>query len=67
MKREYVRAAVTGTGIICILGWFGQYMGFIPFWLMEAILVLFVPAFIVFLGLWWMASEGEEDIPFLGY
>jgi energy-converting hydrogenase A subunit I len=33
----------------------------------EVVLIVAFPLFVVFLGLWWNAREGEEDIPFLGY
>ncbi|NYT06880.1 MAG: hypothetical protein GKC05_01295 [Methanomicrobiales archaeon] len=41
--------------------------GTIPEWLYLAVLVAGFPLFVVFLGLWWMAREGDADIPFMGY
>ncbi|MBP7119781.1 MAG: hypothetical protein WC502_00845 [Methanolinea sp.] len=39
----------------------------LPGWAYAAVLVLAFPLFVLGLGLYWMAREGEEDIPFLGY
>jgi hypothetical protein len=41
--------------------------GTIPDWLYLAVLVADFPLFVLFLGLWWMAREGDADIPFMGY
>jgi len=42
-------------------------LGILPLWLYAAVLVLSFPVFIIGLYLWWMAKEGKEDIPFIGY
>ena len=42
-------------------------LGMIPEWLYLAVLVAGFPLFVLFLGLWWMAREGDADIPFMGY
>ncbi|OPY39111.1 MAG: hypothetical protein A4E35_00345 [Methanoregula sp. PtaU1.Bin051] len=41
--------------------------GMLPFWAYAAVTVLGFPAAVVALFLWWMADEGKEDIPFIGY
>lgn len=38
-----------------------------PGWAYAAVLVIAFPLFVLGLGMYWMAREGEEDIPFLGY
>lgn len=42
-------------------------MELLPGWGYAAVLVIAFPLFVLSLGLYWMAREGEEDIPFLGY
>lgn len=44
-----------------------SFIGTIPEWLYLAVLVAGFPLFVIFLGLWWMAREGDADIPFMGY
>jgi hypothetical protein len=65
-RRNAARIAMAGAaaGITaCIL----NMLGILPLWLYAAVLVLSFPVFIIGLYLWWMAKEGKEDIPFIGY
>jgi hypothetical protein len=41
--------------------------GWIPLWVFAAVVVLAFPPAVLALFLWWMAGEGKEDIPFIGY
>lgn len=54
-------------GIVCILAGVAWRMAYVEPWITEVLLVIAFPIFVLFLGLWWNASEGEEDIPFIGY
>lgn len=54
-------AVVAGLALILTMA------GTIPQWLYLAVLVAGFPLFVLFLGLWWMAREGDADIPFMGY
>ena len=67
MKKGYVLAVMAVFGGACLAAWGAEIAGVIPAWMMETVLVIAFPVFIVFLGLWWRASGGEEDIPFIGY
>jgi hypothetical protein len=67
MKKGYVLAVMAVSGGACLAAWGAEIAGVIPAWMMETVLVIAFPVFIVFLGLWWRASGGEEDIPFIGY
>jgi len=54
-------AVITGLALIL------SETGTIPEWLYLSVLVAGFPLFVLFLGLWWMAREGDADIPFMGY
>ena len=54
---------VTACCLASALTWYG----WIPFWAFAAIVVLAFPPAVLALFLWWMADEGEGDIPFIGY
>ena len=54
---------VTACGLAFALSWYG----WIPLWAFAAIVVLAFPPAVLALFLWWMADEGEGDIPFIGY
>jgi len=41
--------------------------GFVPLWIYAAVLALMFPVVVLALSFWWMAKEGREDIPFIGY
>ncbi len=67
MKKQYALAlmlvaAVPGAGANVL-----NHQGLIPFWAYAAVLIAGFPLFVLGLGLYWMAREGEADIPFLGY
>jgi hypothetical protein len=66
MKRNAgkgVAAGAAACGMAFALNWYG----WIPFWVFAAVVVLAFPPAVLSLFLWWMADEGEEDIPFIGY
>ncbi len=66
MKRiagSLVVADVVACGAAFALNWYG----WIPFWVFAAVVVLGFPTVVLALFLWWMADEGKEDIPFIGY
>ncbi len=66
MKR--IAGKLLATGIIaCGLATIFQFYGLIPFWVFAAVVVLAFPPSVLALFLWWMADEGMEDIPFIGY
>ncbi len=60
-------AAVVATGLAMVLAGLLEQAGLVPLWVYQGVLVAMFPVFALTLGLWWMAPEGEEDIPFLGY
>jgi len=67
MKKQYalaltVIAAVSGIGAMALSQW-----NLLPAWAYAGVLVIGFPLFVLGLGLYWMAREGEADIPFLGY
>ena len=66
MKRSagmLLAAGVISCGTAFALHW----SGWIPLWVFAAVVVLAFPPTVVALFLWWMAGEGKEDIPFIGY
>jgi hypothetical protein len=67
MKRENALLIMIVAGAVCLTAGAGWRMGFLAPWLSEILLIAAFPVFVLFLGLWWNASEGESDIPFLGY
>jgi hypothetical protein len=64
MKKQHALLGTIGTGLLS-LGMGGFALVSAPF--AELVLIIAFPLFVIFLGLWWSAPEGEEDIPFLGY
>jgi energy-converting hydrogenase A subunit I len=64
MKKQHALLGTLATGLLCV-GMAGIALISVP--AAEAVLIIAFPLFVVFLGLWWSAREGEEDIPFLGY
>jgi hypothetical protein len=66
MKRNAGRLAAGGA-VACIVVSALHGSGWIPFWVFAAIVVLAFPVTVLALFLWWMAAEGKEDIPFIGY
>ncbi|MDG6256084.1 MAG: hypothetical protein QCH35_00635 [Methanomicrobiaceae archaeon] len=67
MKRENALLITIAAGAVCLAAGAGWRTGYLVPWLAELLLIAAFPVFVLFLGLWWNASEGEEDIPFLGY
>jgi hypothetical protein len=65
-RKHAARIAIGGTGVCAVAG-VAHLLGVIPFWVYTAVLVLSFPAIVISLYLWWMAREGKEDIPFIGY
>jgi len=66
MKRSagmLLAAGVISCGTAFALHWSGM----IPLWVFAAVVVLAFPPTVLALFLWWMAAEGKEDIPFIGY
>jgi hypothetical protein len=66
MQKHAARIAWAG-GIISAGVGILHMSGFVPLWAYAAVLVLMFPVIIIGLCLWWMAQEGKEDIPFIGY
>jgi hypothetical protein len=67
MKRTYAaRIAMAGASAGIAAGIMSM-LGILPLWMDAAVLVLSFPVFVIGLYLWWMAKEGREDIPFIGY
>ena len=67
MKKTTAAAMVWISAGVGFTAWILSFLGIIPLWAYEAVLVADVPLFILSLGLWWMARENEPDIPFIGY
>jgi len=66
MKR-FARLLLLGSACLCLADLALSATGRIPFWLSAAALVLAFPPAVLALFLLWMAGEGKEDIPFIGY
>jgi hypothetical protein len=66
MQRSAGRLVVMGV-LACSTAFAVHWSGWIPVWVFAAIVVLAFPPTVLGLFLWWMADEGEEDIPFIGY
>jgi len=67
MKRRYAARIAMAGASACITAYIVNMLGILSLWLYAAVLVLSFPVFIIGLFLWWMAEEGKEDIPFIGY
>ncbi len=65
-KKHAARIALAGVGISAGVGLL-HMSGFVPLWIYAMVLVLLFPVVILALYFWWMAKEGKEDIPFIGY
>jgi hypothetical protein len=63
IAEKIVAAGVIACGTASALNWYG----WIPLWVSAAVVVLAFPPAVLALFVWWMADEGEEDIPFIGY
>ncbi len=64
-QRSLSIAAITG--IVCLAAAVAAAAGFLDLWVAEILLIFAFPLFVVFLALWWSASDGVADIPFIGY
>jgi hypothetical protein len=64
MKKQHALLGTIVTGLL-VTGMMGIALISVP--VAEVVLIIAFPLFVVFLGLWWSAREGKEDIPFLGY
>ena len=67
MKKKTAFWLMVMVAVVAVLALLLSSAGTIPEWLYLAVLVAGFPLFVLFLGLWWMAREGDEDIPFMGY
>ncbi|MCC7564910.1 MAG: hypothetical protein KO206_01340 [Methanomicrobiaceae archaeon] len=67
MNRQKVLTIAGIAGAVCIGASGAAAAGYLPLWLAEILLVIAFPLFVLFIGLWWNAAEGDEDIPFIGY
>jgi len=66
MKKQTALTIAGMTGLICLAATIISTLGYAP-WLAQIVIVFSFPLFVLFLGLWWRASDREEDIPFIGY
>ncbi|WP_292366599.1 MULTISPECIES: hypothetical protein [unclassified Methanoculleus] len=67
MKRKTVSLGLAASAAVIVAAWGLLAAGLIPLWAAETAIVIAFPALVIFLGLWWRAPGGEEDIPFIGY
>lgn len=67
MRKKYLAMVVLVLGAMMVAGLGLEQGGYIPLWLYEAFLIGSFPVFVLCTGLWWMAREHDEDIPFIGY
>jgi hypothetical protein len=65
-RKDAARISIAGI-LACVTAAGLNVIGILPLWLYAAVLVLSFPVFVIGLYLWWMAKEGREDIPFIGY
>jgi len=67
VRKKHLAAVVLTLGGMMVCGFGLEYGGYIPLWIYEAFLIGSFPVFVLCTGLWWMAGEHDEDIPFIGY
>ena len=67
MRKRNLKIGMMLTGAFCIAISTAFHLGYVNQWCTEIFLVIAFPAFVILLGLWWNAGEGEGDIPFIGY
>jgi hypothetical protein len=67
MKRTWAGGIALASAFLMVVGLFLELAGLTPLWAYEILLVVLFPVFVICLGLWWMAREHDEDIPFIGY
>ncbi|HNT08187.1 hypothetical protein [Methanoculleus sp.] len=67
MKKTTVTSGLAASVIAIAAAWMALAAALIPLIAAEAVTVIAFPVLVLFLGLWWRAPGGEEDIPFIGY
>lgn len=67
MKKTTVTSGLAASVIAIAAAWGLLAIGLISLIAAEAVTVIAFPVLVLFLGLWWRAPGGEEDIPFIGY
>ena len=67
MKKKTAFAIVLACGVTALVAMGMNWAGIIPLWLYGTVLVIDTPAFVIATGLWVMAGNADEDIPFIGY
>ncbi|MCK9277303.1 MAG: hypothetical protein M0P22_04360 [Methanoculleus sp.] len=67
MKRRTITYGLAASVIAVAVAWAALAAALIPLWAAETVIVIAFPVLVLFLGLWWRAPGGEEDIPFIGY
>jgi hypothetical protein len=67
MKRTLAGGIAFASALFMIIGLLLEIPGLISQGIYEMLLVVLFPVFIICLGLWWMARDHDEDIPFIGY
>ncbi|WP_300999084.1 hypothetical protein [Methanoculleus sp.] len=67
MKRKTVSLGLAASATVIVAASAALAASLIPLWAAETAIVIAFPALVIFLGLWWRAPGGEEDIPFIGY
>ncbi len=66
-QKQNALTIATLSGIVCVAAAIAAGIGYLAVWLAEILLVVAFPIFVIALALWWSASEGDADIPFIGY
>ena len=68
VRLKHIAGKLLAGGVVaCVTAFALNGYGWIPLWVFAAVVVLAFPPAVLALFLWWMAGEGEEDIPFIGY
>ncbi|WP_243668953.1 hypothetical protein [Methanoculleus chikugoensis] len=68
MKKTTVTYGLAASALVIVVAWGLLAASLIPLWAAETAIVIAFPVLVLFLGLWWRAPGGEEDIPpFIGY
>ena len=67
MKRTTVTSGLAASALAVAAAWAALAAGLIPPWAAATVFVIAFPVLVLFLGLWWRAPGGDEDIPFIGY
>lgn len=67
MNKEYALGLTVVAAASALAAMLLSWLALIPVWAYACVLVVTFPLFVLGLGLYWMAREGESDIPFLGY